>query len=58
MSWAMALFGQAQGLHTWWRGWSRDPPCTTTVQGQKVKGQGHTQKIYTVKGFSIGDARA
>ena len=23
------------------QGWSRDPPCMTTAQGQKVKGQGH-----------------
>jgi len=24
-----------------WRGLPRDPPCMTTDQGQKVKGQGH-----------------
>jgi len=29
------------GLLTWWQGWSRDPPCTATVQDQEVKGQGH-----------------
>jgi len=22
-------------------GWTRDPPCMTTLQSQKVKGQGH-----------------
>jgi len=27
------------------------------VKDQKVKGQGHAQKIYAVKGFSIGDSR-
>ena len=35
-------------------------PCTATVQGQKVKGQGHKvtiEEIYAVKGFSIGDSR-
>ena len=24
-----------QGFQTWWQCWSRDRPCTTTVQGQK-----------------------
>jgi len=38
-----------QGLKIWWQGWSRDTPCTTTVQGQKVEGQGHkvTHKKFT-----------
>ena len=46
-------FGSAHAwfrrLHTWWRGWSRDSPWMTTVQGQKVKGQGHkvTHKKFT-----------
>jgi len=44
-------------LLTWWLGWSHDPPCTRTVQGQRSRSQGHAQEIYAVKGFSIGDAR-
>ena len=24
-------------VQTWWQGWSSDPPCMTTAQGQKVK---------------------
>jgi len=24
-----------------WQCWPRDPPCTATVQGQKIKDQGH-----------------
>jgi len=31
----------AVGFQTWRRGCSRDPPCMTTDQGQKVKSQGH-----------------
>jgi len=31
-------------IFTWRRGWPRYPPCMTTDQGQKVKGQGHKVK--------------
>jgi len=47
----------SEGLQTWWQDWSRDPPCVVNVKDQKVKGQGHAQEIYAIKGFSIGDAR-
>ena len=46
-----------EGLQTWLQGRPRDPPCVVTVTDQKVKGQGHAQEIYAIKGFSIGDAR-